>query len=843
MIGNKFFSFNNSHKDFLYYAVLQFVVLSAFYYPFLAGSQVFFFEDSTNFFEPLCSYIGKSFASGRIPLWNPYSYCGMPQIAISSPGLLSPFTWLFAVFTFSKGLALIMIISQLVCGAGTFLLVASLGWGTMASVVAASIMAQSGYVFSLSSNYSLVTTGAFVPLTFWSIRQFALENQHNRKSFFGVQIALSTFMEVAGGRPEIWLLALIVQILFVMSGFDTIFSFKNNPVKASILKYMAIGLLFAAPILLPLIEWVPLSRRADGLGASETLLFSANWYHFLSMMLSHPLGDLQLRLSEYRALIQPRNIGPYIGSAYIGITAVLLSLFGIQSMMRRTAVIGGLCIIGVLFALGENVPGLSVIVEQFPVLGLVRFPSKCLFFVIFCFSLFAARGMRNYEKGSVNSFIPVVFAVVISLIGLTLFGSNNLLLPFLTDHIRRPEILLQAQRLIAFSLLINGGLMLVIALILRGCVRKNNRLGQLLTLVCLQFGLLTHAFSYYRAGAPADYYRQPSKVNDSIRLLAAENHSCLADYRFSGLFLESFSVPPSYSSLDSATATMKSFQYGRNILRPFSNVDFELPSMFGFEGAMNGEYYYLFLNDYLRSSQAVPTPEILSDGISRTDEPLARLLQATAVNYVVTQKYRYAVTAVKNIPVTEPMLDDTFFEMAREDEVDNFRIYRLKNAIPRAYLSYNWKTFLSRDDLIRQISEPSKSYWMPQSTTLLEGAKSSEFDSAQSTFAIAPLKILETSPEVLKISFSTSQPAILVLADQFYPGWVADIDGCGTPIIRCNGFMRGVHVPGGEHTVTFKYVPKSFWGGLSIAFLALIWMLILIRRSNGQKSELTSLSM
>lgn len=67
---------------------------------------------------------------------------------------------------------------------------------------------------------------------------------------------------------------------------------------------------------------------------------------------------------------------------------------------------------------------------------------------------------------------------------------------------------------------------------------------------------------------------------------------------------------------------------------------------------------------------------------------------------------------------------------------------------------------------------------------------------------------------------------VLVLSDQFYPGWRAEIDGEQTGIARADVALRAVCVPPGDHTVTFTYRPLSFYAGAAIS--ALGWALWVI---------------
>ena len=58
-----------------------------------------------------------------------------------------------------------------------------------------------------------------------------------------------------------------------------------------------------------------------------------------------------------------------------------------------------------------------------------------------------------------------------------------------------------------------------------------------------------------------------------------------------------------------------------------------------------------------------------------------------------------------------------------------------------------------------------------------------------------------------RVSAVVTGPGTFVLADTWYPRWTADVDGLSTPILRTDVLFRGVPVPAGEHTVTFRFDP------------------------------------
>jgi uncharacterized membrane protein YfhO len=72
------------------------------------------------------------------------------------------------------------------------------------------------------------------------------------------------------------------------------------------------------------------------------------------------------------------------------------------------------------------------------------------------------------------------------------------------------------------------------------------------------------------------------------------------------------------------------------------------------------------------------------------------------------------------------------------------------------------------------------------------------------------------------IKCEAPEQGFAVLADSFYPGWKATVDGRRVPILRANGLFRAVAVTPGIHEIVFRYRPAGFYTGMaiSLAFLA-----------------------
>jgi uncharacterized membrane protein YfhO len=71
-----------------------------------------------------------------------------------------------------------------------------------------------------------------------------------------------------------------------------------------------------------------------------------------------------------------------------------------------------------------------------------------------------------------------------------------------------------------------------------------------------------------------------------------------------------------------------------------------------------------------------------------------------------------------------------------------------------------------------------------------------------------------------------SRDALLVLADNYYPGWEATVDDEPEAIVRVNHTFRGVPLPAGEHTVVFEYRPAAVYRGLWLGVGGLVVLLV-----------------
>ena len=79
---------------------------------------------------------------------------------------------------------------------------------------------------------------------------------------------------------------------------------------------------------------------------------------------------------------------------------------------------------------------------------------------------------------------------------------------------------------------------------------------------------------------------------------------------------------------------------------------------------------------------------------------------------------------------------------------------------------------------------------------------------------------LERGPDRMRLAVRSSGPALLTIADNWYPAWRARVNGRETPVLRAYHTLRAVPVPAGESEVELWYrsdvVLRSFWLGFII---------------------------
>ncbi len=82
------------------------------------------------------------------------------------------------------------------------------------------------------------------------------------------------------------------------------------------------------------------------------------------------------------------------------------------------------------------------------------------------------------------------------------------------------------------------------------------------------------------------------------------------------------------------------------------------------------------------------------------------------------------------------------------------------------------------------------------------------------------------------------RPGLVVLADAYYPGWIATVDGTPALVLPTNHLFRGVPAPAGTHRVRFEYRPASVILGAAASVVG--WLVILLLAWRGWAARHTA---
>lgn len=104
------------------------------------------------------------------------------------------------------------------------------------------------------------------------------------------------------------------------------------------------------------------------------------------------------------------------------------------------------------------------------------------------------------------------------------------------------------------------------------------------------------------------------------------------------------------------------------------------------------------------------------------------------------------------------------------------------------------------------------------------------------------IRLLDYDSDYLVYETDTKKDELAVFSEIYYPkGWRITLDGEPAEMLRVNYALRGMVIPEGKHTVTFRFNPKSISTTDSIAYAALILMLftgiLLIYRSLNRRRK------
>lgn len=225
--------------------------------------------------------------------------------------------------------------------------------------------------------------------------------------------------------------------------------------------------------------------------------------------------------------------------------------------------------------------------------------------------------------------------------------------------------------------------------------------------------------------------------------------------------------------------------------------------------AQNSNILWGISHHYAYAGRQLRRPAIVNSLLAETIQNGETVATISATKFL-------DMSAVSRVISYLPIDGDALqYESRQTDGKRTIYQYRNPGALPRAHMVYQTKTAATVQEAVSVLRSTE---FDPKTSALLEAHQNPpKLTNKPAQHRIVWRRDTHTDTE---LSVYTEKPGLLVLADTYYPGWQAAIDGRRAPIYAANLTQRGVYVPEGSHTVTFAFRPSSVTWGIHISAAA-----------------------
>lgn len=181
---------------------------------------------------------------------------------------------------------------------------------------------------------------------------------------------------------------------------------------------------------------------------------------------------------------------------------------------------------------------------------------------------------------------------------------------------------------------------------------------------------------------------------------------------------------------------------------------------------------------------------------------------------------QYYVNDPKFEPVfpLEKLLEEDRLTLAAT--CDGLDVYENSGAMRRAFLVPNLEVIPNVEELFARMKDPT---YDPRRAVVTESGPQTYLPPSQrGESGEGETAILEYTPNRVRVQYTADRPSVLVLADAFYPGWYASVDGEPLELFPAYYAFRGAVVPAGSNVVEYTYRPLGFRFGIWISSLTLL---------------------
>ncbi|MBL8799290.1 MAG: YfhO family protein [Planctomycetia bacterium] len=164
----------------------------------------------------------------------------------------------------------------------------------------------------------------------------------------------------------------------------------------------------------------------------------------------------------------------------------------------------------------------------------------------------------------------------------------------------------------------------------------------------------------------------------------------------------------------------------------------------------------------------------------------------------------------------------SFVPLAKEEgkigvvDLPPYVVYERTGTLPRAFIVHEAVPLPDRSHVLDALKKTDF-----RRRVLLEDWNGQTASPVEPQTVPATARLTDYRPNQVTVEVESPAPGWLVLADVWFPGWTATVDGQPVQIHRANYVFRAVAIPEGSHRVVFEFVPRSYRIGQWISLLTL----------------------
>lgn len=191
---------------------------------------------------------------------------------------------------------------------------------------------------------------------------------------------------------------------------------------------------------------------------------------------------------------------------------------------------------------------------------------------------------------------------------------------------------------------------------------------------------------------------------------------------------------------------------------------------------------------------------------------------------IVISPYSKKVLNIQGVKYLLVAKEKTLSQYQPLAQLDKYTLYENPYYLRRARMVYEYRKVDTVEEMKRTFLSDDLD---PEKEVILEKEIS---HSNILTFEHSKNKIewVKDENQEIELKVYTENDGLLVLADTYYPGWKAFIDGKEREILAANLNQRAIQVGQGSHIVKFIYQPRSFKIGAVISGTTLLFTIFLL---------------